>query len=143
VRHTQRVAVWLLGAVATVSALACTSSQKVLTADSGTLAIDACFNVRLVDSFSPLGDMHVYVRMLNGEGHYLLTLDRVYVTLPYAMGIRMASNFSRICKDTGATITYVNAGVPVVCRIVRVEEVASKEVAEKVVKDRTVPKPAS
>jgi hypothetical protein len=139
VRRKQWTAAWLVGLILTVSGLACTSSQKVPTADRGTLATEACFNLRTVDSFSPLNAKFVYVRTLSGE-HYLLTLDGVYVTLPFATGITIADNFSRICSDTGARLTYVNAGVPVLCRIVRVEAVESKEVAQQVVKDRTTPK---
>jgi hypothetical protein len=139
VRRKQWTAAWLVGLILTVSGLACTSSQKVPTADRGTLATEACFNLRTVDSFSPLDAKFVYVRTLSGE-HYLLTLDGVYVTLPFATGITIADNFSRICSDTGARLTYVNAGVPVLCRIVRVEAVESKEVAQQVVKDRTTPK---
>jgi hypothetical protein len=140
VSNKQRAVAWLLGLVLTVSGLACASSQKVPTADRGTLATEACFNLRTVDSFSPLDDKFVYVRTLSGE-HYLLTLDGVYVTLPFATGITIADNFSRVCSDTGSRLTYVNAGVPVLCRIVRVEAVESKEVAQEVVKDRTTPEP--
>lgn len=137
--HTrQHTLAWLLGLMLTVPGLACTSSQKVPTADRGTLATEACFNLRTVDSFSPLGVQFVYVRTLTGE-HYLLTLDRVEVNLPFATGITIADNFSRVCSDTGARITYVNAGMPVFSRVVRVEGVASREVAEQVVKDRTTP----
>ena len=138
VRRKQWTAAWLVGLILTVSGLACTSLQKVPTADRGTLATEACFNLRTVDSFSPLDDKFVYVRTLSGE-HYLLTLDGVYVTLPFATGITIADNFSRICSDTGARLTYVNAGISVFCRIVRVEAVESKEVAQQVVKDRTTP----
>jgi hypothetical protein len=140
VSSKQRAVAWFLGLVLTVSGLACTSSQKVPTADRGTLATKACFNLRTVDSFSPLGNQFVYLRTLSDE-HYLLTLDAVYVTLPFATRITIADNFSRICSDTGARITYVNAGVPIFCRIVRVEAVGSKEVAQQVVKDRTTPEP--
>jgi len=140
VHRKQWTAVWLPCLIVTVSGLACTSSQKVPTADRGTLATEACFNLRTVDSFSPLGTQFVYVRTLSDE-HYLLTLDRVYVTLPFATGITIADNFSRVCSGTGARITYVSAGNRVLCRIVRVEAVDSKAVAQQVVKDRTTPEP--
>jgi hypothetical protein len=138
VSSKQRAAACLLGVILAVPALACTSSQKVPTADRGTLAVEACFNLRTVDSFSPLGNQFVYLRTLSEE-QYLLTLDGFYVKLPFATGITIADNFGRICSDTGARITFVNAGIAVFCRIVRVEAVASKEVARQVVKDRTTP----
>lgn len=137
--HRKRwTAAWLLGLTLTIPGLACTSSQAVPTADRGTLAVEGCFNLRTVDSFSPLGTQFVYVRTLS-DGHYLLTLDAVYVNLPFATGIAIADNYSRICSSTGARLTYVNAGVAVLCLIVRVEAVESKEVAEQVVQDRTTP----
>jgi hypothetical protein len=138
VQGNRWMAAWPLRLVLTVSALACTSSQAIPTADRGTLATEACFNRRTVDSFSPLAKQFVYVRTLSDE-HYLLTLDAIYVTLPYATGIAIANNYGRICSNTGARLTFVNAGVSVSCRIVRVEAVDSKEVAEQVVQDRTTP----
>jgi hypothetical protein len=131
---------WLLGLVLTVSGLACTSTQEVDTSGSEPAAQRACFNVRNVDSFSPLHARFVYARLLGGES-YLLTLDSVYTSLPFATGITISQEFSRVCSDTGARITYVDSGRPVYCRIVRVEAVANKEAAQKLVEDRTTPKP--
>ena len=139
VRSKQRAAVCLLGVILAVPALACTSSQKVPTADRGTLAEEACFNVRNVDSFSPLSNRFVYVRT-TGDKHYLLTMDAMYPSLPYATGIAMSGNYAWVCSNTGAMITYVDAGRPVFCRILSVEAVARKEAAQKLVDARTTPK---
>ena len=136
----QRTVAWLLGLVLTVSGLACTSTQKVDTSGSGPAAEEACFNVRRVDSFSPLHERFVYVRLL-GDEQYLLTMDRVCMGLPFATGITISQEFSRVCSDTGATITYMDSGRSAFCRIVRVEAVASKEAAQELVEDRTTPKP--
>jgi hypothetical protein len=138
VSSTQRTVVCLLVTISAVSVLVCSSSQAVPTADRGTLATEACFNLRTVDSFSPLGNQFVYVRTLSNE-QYLLTLDRVDVNLPFATSITIADNFSRICSNTNARLRYLSDRVPVFSRIVRVEAVASKEVARQVVKDRTTP----
>ena len=138
VSSTGRTAVCLLGLIVTIPGLACLSSQKVPTADRGTLATEACFNLRTVDTFSPLAYQFVYVRTLSGE-HYLLTLDAVYVNLPFATGITIADTFSRICSNTGARVAFRDSGRQVSARIVRVEAVASKEAARQVVKDRTTP----
>jgi hypothetical protein len=136
----QRAAACLLGLILAVPALACTSSQKVeTTTGSASAAERACFNVRNVDSFSPLSNRFVYVRT-TGDEHYLLTLDSVYVTLPYATGITMSGNYAWVCSNTGAMITYVDAGRPVFCRILSVEAVARKEAAQKLVDARTTPK---
>jgi hypothetical protein len=141
----QRTAAWLLGLILTVSGLACTSTQKVVTSGSepgsAPAAEEACFNVRKVDSFSALHARFVYVRLL-GDEHYLLTLDRVYTGLPYVTGgISISQEFTRVCSDTGARITFTDSGRMVYCRIVRVEAVASKKAAQELVEDRTTPKP--
>jgi len=99
-------------------------------------AAEDCFNARNVDSFSPLSGRYVYIRLLGG-GHYLLTLDTVYVRLPYVTGIRISSEYSRVCSSTGATITFKDAGIPVRCRVIGVEAVASREAALQLVKERT------
>ena len=78
---------------------------------------------------------------MRSDEHYLLTLDNVYLGLPYATGITISGTFSRVCSDTGAMITYLDSGRPAFCRIRRVEAVASKEEAEELVKDRTTPRP--
>ncbi len=140
VRGKQRTAAFLLALVSTLAGLACTSSPTVRTSGSGPAANEACFDASRVDSFSPLHGRFVYVRLLGGE-HYLLTLDSVYTGLPFATGIRISDAFSRLCSDTGAMITYVDSGSPVFCRIVRVEAVASKKAAQKLVEERTMPKP--
>jgi len=136
----QRTAAWLLGLILTVSGLACTSTQKVVTSGRRTDPKEACFNVRNVSSSSALHERFVYVRLLGGES-YLLTLDHVYTSLPFATGITISGTFSRVCSDTGAMITFTDFGRPVFCRIVRVEAVADKEQAERLVKHRTTPKP--
>ena len=136
----QRADAWLLGLILTLSGLACRSTQKGDTSGSGPATKEACFDVRRVDSFSPLHERFVYVRV-EGDQHYLLTMDSVYVGLPYATGITISGHFSRVCSDTGAMISFIDSGRPAFCRIVRVEVVASMEAAQQLVKDRTPPKP--
>ena len=137
-RH--RTAAWLLGLILAVSWLACASTPGADTSGSGPASKDACFNSRRVDSFSPLHASFVYVRLL-GDEHYLLTLDGVYTGLPFATGIKLSGQFSRVCSDTEAMITFMDSGRPLLCRIIRVESVASKEAAQQLVKHRTPPAP--
>jgi len=135
----QRRTRWLLGLIGTAWLLACASAQQSATTKAtGTAAKSACFSVRDVESFSPLHASFVYVRLLRGE-EYLLTLDAPYTSLPYATGLRISNEFSRICSDSGAMITFMDSGRPVFCRIIRVEAVASREAAVQIVKDRTAP----
>lgn len=136
----RNAAAWLLGLIVTLGAAACASTQEANPGGRNPAAADACFNARKVDSFSALHASFVYVRLL-GDEHYLLTLDGVYTSLPYATGIKLSDTFSRVCSDTRARITFIDDGRPVVCRIIRVERVASKEAAERLVKGRTPPGP--
>jgi len=139
-QRKQRTAAWLLGLISTVSVFACTSTQNVDTSGSGPATKEACFSVRRADSFSALHERFVYVRAL-GDEHYLLTLDAPHMGLPFATGITISGSFTRVCSDTGAMITYIDAGRPVLCRIVRVEAVANREAAQKLVTERTTPRP--
>jgi hypothetical protein len=131
--------VWLLGMVVAVSGLACASAQKGETSPIRTAANEACFNVRTIDSFSPLNERFVYLRAVGGE-QYLLTLDNIYPSLPFATGIAVYGKASRVCSDTGDMLTYANFGNRILCRIVRVEAVASKEAAQRLAKDRMRPR---
>lgn len=135
----RRTAAWLLGLISTVSGLACMSMQRIDTSGGGPSAREACFDVRSVDSFSPLIERFVHVRRL-GDEQYLLTLDGVYTSLPFATGITVSNDFGHVCSDTGALIRYMDFGRPAVCRIIRVEGAASKEAAEKLAEERTTPK---
>ncbi len=128
-------AAWLLGLIATAAGLGCTSTQRAGSGERQTAVTEVCFNVRNVDTFSPLGERSVYLRTLGGE-RYLLTLDGVYTSLPFATGITISNDFSTVCSDTGATITFMNFGHPVFCRIVRVESVSSKRAAEQLAQQR-------
>lgn len=130
----------ILGLAVAVSVLACTSTQGVETGGTETTPREACFSNFKVRSFSPLHERFVYVRARSDE-HYLLTLDAVYLGLPHAIGIKISGTFSRICSETGAMITFVDAGRPVYCRIVKVEAVASMDEAKKLVGERSAPKP--
>jgi hypothetical protein len=132
--------VWLLALLLIVSASACTTTRRVEPTLVGATTREACFNVRTVDSFSPLHEMFVYLRALDGK-QYLLTLDRIYTSLPFATGITLYGTFGRVCSNTGAMITYMDFGNRVFCRIVRVEAVASKEAAKSVVRERTPRRP--
>lgn len=143
VHRKQRTATWLLSLISMILALACTSTQKIDTSGSAPAAQEACFDSSRVRSFSPLHERFVYVRVGSDE-HYLLTMGSVCISLPFATGITISgTTFSRVCSDTGAMITYQDSGVPAFCRIIRVESVASREAARKLVEDRTTPKPKS
>jgi hypothetical protein len=151
----QRTIAGFLGLALTFSGLACTSTPKTeensTPMDEGsTPTIEpaaprpdlqlSCFNVRNVRRYSALHERYVYVRVRNNE-HYLLTLERPCMGLEFATGIAISNDFSRVCSDTLAFITFQDGGRLDRCTIVRVEAVADKAMAERVVKNRTTPKP--
>lgn len=129
----------LLGLILAASGLACTSTQRAGPSAGGEAKPGACFDVRLVRSFSPLHERYVYVRVLSEE-HYLLTMNRYCQDLTVATGITITGTFSRVCSDSWAAISYMTSLGPASCRIARVEAVASREAAKKLVEDRTSPK---
>lgn len=139
-QRQQRAVVWLVGLILAVSGLGCTSTRNAGASGRAPSADEACFDVRTVDSFSPLGYRFVYLRSLRGD-QYLLTLDSVYTSLPNATGIRILGTFGRVCSDSGARITYRSFSSPIVCRIIRVEAVASKDAARRLVEERSTAKP--
>lgn len=136
----QRMAACLLGLSLTVPGLACTTTQAVGAGGGATTAQEACFNSRRVDSFSALSEKFVLVR-LGDDTRFLLTLDRLYMGLPFAIGIAMHGEYGRVCSETGARITFKDTGGPAIARIIRVEAVASREAARKLVDERSAPKP--
>jgi hypothetical protein len=138
-----------------VSGLACTSTPKAEETstpveETSTPTVEpiaprpdlqlSCFNVRNVRRYSALHQRYVYVRVRSNE-HYLLTLERPCISLEFATGIAISNDFSRVCSDTLAYITFRDGGRLDRCTIVRVEAVADKAMAERVVKNRTTPKP--
>jgi hypothetical protein len=129
-------AAWTVLAALALVGLACTSAPRPEVRGHVSSAHEACFDARLIDSFSPLGDRFVYLRDLRG-GQYLLTLDSMYTSLPNATGIRLLSSFGRVCSDSGARITYRSFSSPIVCRIIRVEQVASEDEARRLVEGRS------
>ncbi len=153
---TQRTAAWLLVLIGAISGLACTSTPKAepgsapAAEEASTPTIEpvaprpdfqlSCFNVSNVRRYSVLHERYVYVRVRSNE-HYLLTLDRPCIGLPFATGIAISNEFSRVCSDTQASITFQDGGRVASCGIVRVEAVADKEMAERAVKNRTTPQP--
>ena len=152
----QRMAAWLLGLIVALSGLACTSAPKTeptptpMTGEFSAPVVEpvaprpdfqlACFNVDNVRRYAALHERYVYVRVRSNE-HYLLTLDRPCIGLPFASGIAISNEFSRVCSDTQAFITFKDGARTASCGIVRVEAVADREMAEKAVKNRTTPQP--
>jgi hypothetical protein len=97
---------------------------------------EACFNVRQARSFDALADEFVYVDG-GGDDHFLLTMFRGCIGLRDSLRIAISNDFSRVCSNSFATITYRGLGELETCRIRRVEAVEDKAAAEALVESRT------
>ncbi|MEW6338006.1 MAG: DUF6491 family protein [Acidobacteriota bacterium] len=99
-------------------------------------AAEACFRVRQVESISPLHERFVFVESRRHE-RYLLTLDGFNPGVRFATGFAIADDFSRVCADSGASLLYLDGGREVRARIIGIEAVASRDEAERLVRERT------
>jgi hypothetical protein len=132
----RRTANRALGLIATATLLACSSTGRAGPAAGEPADHEVCFSSLRVESFSPLDPRFIYIRV-GSDKHYLLTLDAVYPSLPFATGLRLVSSFDRVCANSGARITFRSGDHPVSCRILHIDAVASKVEAEQLVKERT------
>jgi hypothetical protein len=123
-----------------VAAGACIPTHTIQPGPASPPAREACFKLRNVDSFTPLHGRYVYVRVRSDE-HYLLTLDSIYPHLKTASGIAIEGGWGTICSDTGAVLVFADYDRPVRCRIIKVEAVESKDAAQRLVEERTTPRP--
>ncbi|HEX6998595.1 MAG TPA: DUF6491 family protein [Gammaproteobacteria bacterium] len=90
---------------------------------------ESCFNVRDARSFDALDDEHVYVQARR-DGHYLLTVFPGCIGLRDSFRIAISNDFSRVCSNSFASVTYRGVSGLETCRIRRVESVEDKEAAE-------------
>jgi len=138
VRTKTRAGAWLLSLVLAASGVACVSTPGA--GGGGQTAGDTCFDIRRVATFTPLHSMFVYVALQDGK-QYVLTLDSIYPSLPYAVGITLSGSFHQVCSDVRASLTFREFGRLVRCRVVRVDEVANKLAAQELVQERTSKQP--
>jgi|YNPBryunderm2012_1023409.scaffolds.fasta_scaffold17306_3 hypothetical protein len=120
--------------------LACASSRPPSSLRKAEEVREGCLNSNHVRSFTPLHERFVYVRGRSGE-HFLLTMDRYCIGLTEAMGITLNSTFARICSGSGAVLTYSHIGQLQTCGVRTVEVVPDKATAERLVHERTPPRP--
>jgi len=120
--------------------LACASSPPRPSPEVANEVREGCLNSNHVRSFTPLHERFVYVRGRSGE-HFLLTMDRFCFGLREATGITLTSTFARICSGSGAVLTYSHIGQRQTCGVLKVEVVPDKATAERLVYERTPPRP--
>jgi len=97
---------------------------------------ESCFNVRDARSFDALDDQHVYVRGRRNE-HYLLTMVAGCIGLRDSFRIAISNDFSRVCSNSFATVTYRGlTGAAETCRVRMVESVEDKDAAEALAESR-------
>jgi hypothetical protein len=97
---------------------------------------EACFNVREVRNFDAFDDEFIYVEG-RGDQHFLLTTFRGCIGLRDSLRIAISNDFSRVCSNSFASVTYRGLGELETCRIRRVEAVEDKDAAEVLVASRT------
>ncbi len=134
---------WCAGVALTMVLLAggaCSSSGHAVRAEGDAEVREGCLNSDHARSFTPLHERFVYVRGRSGE-HFLLTMDRYCLGLPHAAGITLTSTFPRICSGSAAFLTYSHIGQRQRCGVLTVEVVPDKETAERLVYERTPPRP--
>lgn len=119
---------------------ACTSSASKGRVEPAADAREGCLNSDHARSFTPLHERYIYVRGRSGE-HFLLTTDRYCIGLTHATGITLTSTFPRICSGSGAMLSYSHIGQRLSCGILVVEVVRDKATAERLVFERTPPRP--
>jgi hypothetical protein len=149
---TQRTIVGLVTAILLASGLGCASTQNVNQSGSEPATREACFDSRMIRSFFPLHERFVFIEVGSDE-HYLLTLDKLppdadrkpqgrplagVITIT---GSELSNTFHRVCWDTMAQASYIEAGEPVFRLIRHIEAVASKKAAQRLVEQRTARKP--
>ena len=127
---------FILGLISTLASLGCASTPDSETKSPGARAARECFDQAGVRAYSPLDERFVYVRV-RGDKHYLLTIDRADPSFLFANGITISNTVRNVCSHSGAVLTYSSSGRRVSFRILRVESVAGKEEALKLVRDRT------
>ena len=110
--------------------------KEVDISDSPPVAEEACFNVRSVRNFDAITDRYVYVEGRSDE-HYLSTMWAQCFGLRSALGIAISNDFSRVCSNRSARITYRDFGRLQACTVRTVESVESKSAAEEIVELRT------
>lgn len=134
---------WLSGPVLGVvllSSAGCATGGRITFPQTTAEVREGCLNSHRARSFTPLHERYVYVRGRSGE-HFLLTMDSYCIGLPQATGMTLASTFPRICSGSGAFLTYTHIGQVQRCAVLTVEVVPDKETAERLVYERTPPRP--
>ena len=96
---------------------------------------DDCFQIRRIDSWSPIDNNHILVRASRDE-QYLLTLRSSCRGISRARGLALSNYMGRLCPDDFGRVTFRSAGMNERCRIENVERVKDKDEAEAVVESR-------
>jgi hypothetical protein len=123
-------------AVAVVAGLGlagCASSQPT---DAASATDRVCVRVEQINSYEPIGDHHVVIKVSVGT-RYLLTLEEICTGLNFARGIVIADSSSRVCSDGFASLAFQQPGHGTRrCRILNLEEVENSEAAAALAESR-------
>ena len=95
----------------------------------------ACFNIRDVRNFDPIGSRFLWIEGRRDE-NYLLTIDRACFGLRNAEEIGFLNQTNRVCDNSQAKVRFVNLGRVEECVITTIESVADKDTAEVIAERR-------
>ena len=103
--------------------------------EAGGDAKDDCFQIRRIDSWSPIDNTHILVRASRDE-QYLLTLRSSCRGISRARGLALSNYMGRLCPGDFGRVTFRSSGMSERCRIEDVERVRNKDEAEAIVESR-------
>jgi hypothetical protein len=100
---------------------------------AGSVYASDCINSKLIRTFEPLSDRHLFIEE-TGKRYSLLTLQPACLNLRNTtmMAIKSPSNF--LCSGARAEIVYTDAFRPRLCNIMKVESVENIEQAKSIAK---------
>jgi len=101
-----------------------------------TASDNVCLSDYQITSFSPVDDTYLYVEGV-GNRHYLFTMERGCFGLRTANTIGIRDRIGQICSNSADEVIYRDiARGPERCRILDIEEVASREDAGMIAEQR-------
>lgn len=129
----RRVGLLAVAVAAGLGLTGCTSSQPT---DAASAADRVCVRVKQINSYEPIGDHHVVIKVSVNK-RYLLTLEEICTGLNFARGIAIADASTRVCNDGFSFLAFQQQGHGARrCRIINLEEVENSEAAEALVESR-------
>jgi hypothetical protein len=97
----------------------------------GTVHAGDCINSKLIRTFEPLSDRHLFIEE-TGKRYSLLTLQPACLNLRNTTMVAIKSPSNFLCSGARAEIIYRDAFRPRLCNIMKVESVENIEQAKSI-----------